>query len=489
MSTPTANTDKALFLEAPLREQLWRRVAERIEEHIVQTANRPVTPQADPAGSRALLRQFDFAAPMDPLAAVEFAADGLRDFTVHTTHPRYFGLFNPAVTTMGIAADALVAAFNPQLAVWAHSPFAVEVEMHLLRAFAEKFGWQAAHTDGTFTYSGSEANHTALLAALVHTFPDFAERGLRALPGAPVLYTSSEGHHSMLKAARVCGLGAEAVRVVPADERLRMDVPALGAQIARDRRDGCLPFLVAGTAGTTNAGALDPLEEIAAVAARERLWFHADAAWGGAAALVPELRPLLAGIERADSITFDAHKWLSVPMSAGMFLTRHTAILARTFHVSAAYVPRDGDGGERMNPLAHSLQWSRRFTGLKLFLSLAVAGWEGYAAAVRRMTEMGERLREALRDSGWRVVNQTPLPVVCFDDARRPDAGAEYLEREYLERVMRAVVDTGRAWLSTTRLGPGVPVLRACITNFRTAPDDLAALVEALEQARRAAGE
>src|SRR5262249_23984119 len=149
----------------------------------------------------------------------------------------------------------------------------------------------------------------------------------------------------------------------------------------------------------------DPLAEIAAIAEAEKCWFHVDATWGGAAALVPELRAMLAGIEQADSIAFDVHKWLSVPMGAGLFLTLHPEILTRTFQTATAYMPRETGKVGVVDPYAHSMQWSRRFIGLKLFLSLAVAGWEGYAAAIHHMTAMGEVLRNELGEGGWEIVN------------------------------------------------------------------------------------
>jgi glutamate/tyrosine decarboxylase-like PLP-dependent enzyme len=220
------------------------------------------------------------------------------------------------------------------------------------------------------------------------------------------------------------------------------------------------------------------------VASAERLWFHVDAAWGGAAALVPELRSHLDGMERADSITFDAHKWLSVPMGAGLYLTRHAEILEQTFSTAASYMPRESREFGVHDPYNHSMQWSRRFIGLKVFLSLAVAGWEGYRAAIRQQTAMGALMREELAAAGWRVINRTALPVACFVDTKSPQ-GAEV---RYLEAIARAVVASGRSWISTTRLGGDVPVLRvlrACVTNYRTEGEDVRALIEALDEARR----
>ncbi len=473
----------ALDLEPAARRALWQRVMETVERYIESVDRAPVAPELDPERLRALLAPIDFREPADPLAAVGFVADGLWRHQVHTPHPRYFGLFNPTPTTLGIAADTLVAAFNPQLAAWAHSPFAVEVEQHLIRALGERVGYAPSSIDGTFTSGGAEANHTAVLVALTRAFPDFARVGVRGLAAQPVCYASAESHHSLLKAARVCGLGSEALRMVPVDDSLRMDPGALAEQIRRDRAEGFAPFLVVATAGTTNAGVIDPLPAVAELAAAEGLWFHVDAAWGGAAALVPELRPLISGIEAADSFTFDAHKWLSVPMAAGLFVTRHREILDRTFRIATAYMPKEAAGLDVVDPHAHSLQWSRRFIGLKVFLSLLVAGWDGYAAALRHQAEMGELLRRELAAAGWEILNQTELPVVCFGDrSAGEDGGAEV--GEIVAAIAREVVASGEAWISTTRLGVERPALRACITSYRTTTGDVRALVRLLGEAR-----
>ena len=472
--------DSPLMLDAGARVEVWRKLVEAIEAYATKLESRRVTPPLDPANLRAVLSRFDFSTPVDAIEALDFLVEGLWKFQTHTPHPRYYGLFNPAPTTMGIAGDALVAAFNPQLAAWSHSPLAIEIEQHLVRAFGARFGYDPARTDGTFASGGMEANHTSMLTALVQKYPEFSSRGLRALAAQPVLYVSTEAHHSLLKAARMCGLGTDAVHQIPVDNSLCMDPEALASQIARDRARGEAPFMVAATAGTTSAGAIDPLPVIAEVAAREKLWFHVDAAWGGAAALVPELRPLLDGIERADSITFDAHKWLSVPMGAGIYITRNTDILDRTFRIAQTYMPREAAGLDVIDPYMHSMQWSRRAIGLKVFLSLAVAGWEGYAMAVRHMVAMGALLREQLEASGWQVVNITPLPLCCFVDQRHPEGRSE----AHLHKIAMHVVASGKAWISTTRLARSVPVLRACITNYRTEAGDIAALIAALEEAR-----
>ncbi|HEY7855303.1 MAG TPA: aminotransferase class V-fold PLP-dependent enzyme, partial [Terriglobales bacterium] len=334
--------------------------------------------------------------------------------------------------------------------------------------------------DGVFASGGAEANHTAVLCALTHSAPGFAREGVRALGASPLIYVSAFSHDSVLKAARLCGLGTDAVRIIAVDAKLRLAPAAVAAAMERDRAAGSRPVMLVVTAGSTSAGVVDDIAGLVAVAARHGVWFHVDAAWGGMAALLPELRPLLAGIERADSITFDAHKSLSTPMGAGIFLTRHPDILERTFRVSADYMPRDGAKitEHAIDPFAHSMQWSRRFTGLKLFLSLAVAGWEGYAAALRHQVAMGERLRKRARADGWQIVNDTPLPLALLTDAGGKDAAA----------VAQAVVASGEAWVSSVRLPAGETAIRACITNYRTQTADVDALIASLGRARAALG-
>lgn len=469
-----------LMLDDQTRAELWPRVVATIEKYLTEIETARTAPKLDVEQIRATLSDCDFAEPMNALAAVDFVANQMWQHLVHNGHPRYFGLFNPASATMGVVADALVAAFNPQLAAWSHSPFPVEVENHLIRAFGQRFGYDPAKTDGTFCSGGSEANHTALLTALANAFPEFNESGARALPAQPVFYISSQGHHSFLKAAKMCGLGTAAVREIPLAEDLRMDLAKLVEQIAADKVASFHPLMIVGTAGATSTGMVDPLVELAEIAKRENMWLHVDAAWGGGAAFVPGLRQTaLAGIELADSITFDAHKWLSAPMGAGVYLTRHTEILKQTFSVATGYMPRDAAGLDVVDPFTHSIQWSRRFIGLKVFMSLLVAGWDGYAQVIGKQIELGDRLRHRLIESGWRVINPTPLPVICFVDE-------QIVSPEFIEAVVGSIVQSGKAWISVARIGQQAePVIRAGITSYRTTETEVDALVEMLNQARQ----
>jgi aromatic-L-amino-acid/L-tryptophan decarboxylase len=458
---------------AEARRRAWGRLTELLERHWEEIRELPVAPAASYAELADRLREFDFGAPVSVEDLLDSVTALLRDGLVHTPHPRYFGLFNPSPTFGGVLGDALVAGFNPQLAATSHAPAAVAIERHVLSFVGDCLGLDPAV--GSFTSGGAEANLTGVLVALERHFPEATEHGLAAVRGRPTLYASGEAHHSFAKAARMTGLGLGGVRSVPVGLDLRLDVRSLREAIERDRAAGERPFLVAATAGSTAAGVIDPLPAVADLCAELGLDLHVDAAWAGAAALSPRLRPLLDGIERADSVTVDAHKWLSAPMGAGIFLTRHGRDLTSTFRVAAGYMPSADDS----DPYLTGAQWSRRFIGLKVFMSLAAAGREGYAEQLERDCLLGDRLRAILRERGWRIVNRTPLPVVCFV----PDGGAGPAE---LARIARTVEASGEAWISVAQLD-GEPALRACITSYRTTEADLDALADVLEGARRGA--
>jgi aromatic-L-amino-acid/L-tryptophan decarboxylase len=220
---------------------------------------------------------------------------------------------------------------------------------------------------------------------------------------------------------------------------------------------------------------IDPLPELAAIARAEGLWYHVDAAWGGAAIVSDRLQPLLAGIEQADSITCDAHKWFSVPVAAGMFFCRARGVIETAFGTETAYVPARADG--RVYPFVTSLQWSRRFNGLKLFMLFAELGQAGVAARIDRQTAMGVALRTRLRQAGFTIVNETPLPVVCFT---HPALAGDPVAHE---RVCTYLGDRQIAWISRTLLNKRTPALRAGITHVETDTDDLDAIVDGLKEA------
>jgi glutamate/tyrosine decarboxylase-like PLP-dependent enzyme len=427
----------------------FRSTMAALESHI---ENGPIVPNVTPGEIRNRLARYDFAKPL-PLE--EVAADVehmMRTWHVQVTHPRYLGLFNPSVTFPGILGDTLAAMYNPQLATWRTSPAANEIERHTLAWLAARFGFPA-DAAATFASGGSEANLSAVTVALSRAFPEYGELGLRQVR-PPTMYLTGEAHHGYHKIAHMTGIGRRALRLIATDSRLRMDVGDLARQVTEDRKNGSAPFMVIGTAGTTAAGIIDPLPELVRFCRGEDLWLHVDAAWGGAAALSPRLRAHLAGMDGADSITCDAHKWFSVPMGAGMFFCRHADAVARAFHGEISFMPAKTSGVT--DPYTASMQWSRRFIGLKLFLSLAQYGESGYAEMIEHQASMGALLRDSLQATGWRIVNDTPLPLVCF--TRDGLDTAKFLASLYERQI---------AWMSEARIG-GSLAIRACITSFRT---------------------
>ncbi len=457
------------------RERLLGFAGEHINEFIGKISELHVAPDVNARQIRNHLQGYDFDAPMRAADVLEDCCEMLTRWNLHVTHPRYFGLFNPSVAFMGIVADQLVAAFNTQAGVWHHSPIACEIEAHLIRYFCRLYGLPVDQSGGAFTSGGSEANQMGMLLALAGACPEFPRKGLRALNDRPVMYVSEESHHSFIKIAGLCGLGREAVRTVAVDKNLTMDLDSLQESVAADREKGFLPFLVVGTAGTTGAGVIDPLPEMAQFCSREGLHFHVDAAWGGAAIFSPAISKHLEGIEQADSITVDPHKWMSVPMGAGLFLCRDRSGLGSVFGVDTAYIPKSKEQFEE--PFTHTPQWSRRFIGLKLFMSLAAAGRQGYASVIENQTGLGDKLRELLTLRGWRLANKTPLPLVCFHDPSLTDSQHQQLAADLTAR--------GKVWISSTRIRE-TTVLRACVISYRTTESDLDILLDELDLVRQA---
>ena len=246
---------------AAVRVDEMRRAVAAIERDVAEGA---IVPDVGPGDIRAHLEsRYDFAAPVPLDAAVADVEAMMRRWHVQVTHPRYFGLFNPSVTPASVIADTLVAAYNPQLAAWRTSPAANEIERHTLRWLAAKFGLPPS-TSATFTSGGAEANLSAVVLALTRAFPEYGEDGLRGMDGMPAIYLTSQAHDSFYKIAHMTGIGRQALRLVATDGDLKMDVSDLARRIDDDRRHGWTPVMVVATAGTTAAGAIDPLRDIAA---------------------------------------------------------------------------------------------------------------------------------------------------------------------------------------------------------------------------------
>jgi glutamate/tyrosine decarboxylase-like PLP-dependent enzyme len=444
---------------------------------IERQRKRPVATPIDPETIRDKLASYDFSRPMDVDALIEDIIQMSDEWTMHSTSPRYFGLFNPPSLPITVAADALVALYNPQVGTWGHAPFADEAERHVLNFLGRLIGYP--ESDSTtfgahFTSGGQEANSTALGAALIHRFPEIASGGIRALAAQPTIYLSAHAHHSFFKACKTTGIGTDSIREIEVDSTGVMKPEALEAAIQSDIERGHSPTFAVATLGTTGMGAIDPVADVVRMCRAHGLWCHADAAWGGSVLLSERWSNLLDGIASTDSVTWDAHKWLSVPMGAGMFFTRHQDAVEQLYSLHTGYVP--SPRFDVVEPYITTAQWSRRFIGLKLFMALAAQGRSGYARSIEHQIEMGRLLRESLAEAGWSLVNDTSLPIACFRDSR--------LDGEALVRVVDDIERSGEAWLSTLQLPGDDRVLRACVTSFDTQLDDIVHLVEVLDAAR-----
>lgn len=463
--------DTCLFPASGERERGNDRLTRALAQSLARVRRGPVTPRCDAAEFAEDVARFDFAQPRGMDEVIAWTLGALERGLVHVTHPRYLGLFNPAPSFSSECADRIVSAFNPQLASASTSPAAIAIERHTIAAVARRAGLNE-NSGGHFTSGGSEANATALICALTRACPEFAQAGARGFAGAPVFYISRESHLAWIKIAHMAGIGREAARLVATDGRGRMEITALRETLARDRAEGLLPVMIAATAGTTGGGMIDPLEDCAAIARDEGIWYHIDAAWGGALIASDRLRRHVQGMGHADSFTLDAHKCLAASMGCGMFVTAHPELLPAVFGVANAFMPTGS--GNADDPYLTSIQWSRRFLGLRLFLSLACAGWRGYGELVDRAVASADRLKDILVAQGWRIANESPAAVLCAEPPQR--------SRRTPAEIVARVRDSGRAWISTTSF-EGRAIVRACVTNAETTDSDIAEVAAALEAA------
>jgi len=458
----------ALFPDAAERRRVGDRLSEELERALVRIQAGPVAPTLDMAAFREELASYRFETPRPLEELLHWTLERMQHGIVQMANPRYFGLFNPGANFPSQCADRVAGLFNPQLASSASSPVPVEIERHVIRAIARRASLGDRAT-GHFATGGSEANYTSLLCALTAAHPQFASDGVRAFPGPVKFYTSRDCHIAWLKVAHQAGVGRSSLRLIDTDGRGQMDPAALTAAIAEDRAAGAVPVMVVATAGTTGGGMIDPLHACADIAEAEKLWYHVDAAWGGAALASNRLRPLLAGIERADSITIDAHKWLATTMGCAIFITRHAHLLSEAFHASTSFMPSSVAG---VDPYLNTVQWSRRFLGLRLFLALGAAGWDGLGAHVERGVEVVARVKERLVGLGWTIANESALAVL---DAVPPATLGD------VRALVGRVVASGRAWVAPTTF-EGRDVVRICATNGETTLKDVDALVAVLNE-------
>jgi aromatic-L-amino-acid/L-tryptophan decarboxylase len=481
--TPRPAPVSDLDWDSARMRSLAERAVELYAEFLDGLDDLPISRHA-PAGDvrEAVLRPIPDRG-LDDGQLIAHLRDVLIEWGVQCGHPRFLGYVTGSGTVPGAVAEMLAAAVNMNVGGWQLSPSASEIEHHVVRWFASQFGL-GDEAAGLLVSGGAMANMAGLKAARDHMAGwDTRRDGIAAGPPLAI-YATQETHVVTDRAADALGLGTAAVRRLAVDEGLRMMPGELRRAIRADREAGLQPMAVVATAGTTSTGTIDPLAEIAEVCAEQRVWMHVDAAYGGPAVLADDLRPLLAGIERADSIAFDPHKWLYIAQSAGCVLVRDGQHLADAYQVYASYVWQDRErtgAGVSLGELGP--QYSRGFQALKLWVSLLAHGREAYAARISHDAELARYMAARVEErERFELSAPVGLSICCFryvaDGALA--AGDEYLSR-LNERIMTELQLDGRVYISNALLGERF-VLRACVVNHRTEADDVDAVLDVVDE-------
>lgn len=394
----------------------------------------------------------------------------------HVPSANYFGLMNPTPTYMGVLAEALVAALNPQLATLARSQLASKIELETIRWIGERVGWPGAF-HGTFTTGGNEANFSGMALALAAKFPQAIEDGVAAIGKQPVAYASAEAHHSLDKSAGLLGIGRKALRRIAVNKDVQLDLEKLEQAVQKDRTAGRKPFCVIATAGTTNTGTVDDMVGISQICRKYDLWLHVDGAYGASAIFSEQHRDVVRGIEKADSLTLDPHKWLAVPFASGVILTSHPEVLERAFSVAAPYMPKAA-GAKLPDNSRVSTQWTRRMNSLKLWLTLRVHGRKAYEELMDRQMKLARSFAEWVKTSPWFELAAPPvLPIVAFRLEASGMDGRPLAEAH--QRIVEEVTHDGSRWMSETTVN-GASAMRMMVISYLTEERHLQALQDAL---------
>ena len=432
----------------------------------------------------ALRRELRQPMPRDPSSAEAVYQDFrafVQPYATGNLHPRFMGWVHGGGNPIGMLAELLAAGLNANLGGRDHAP--IEIERQVIAWAAEMLGFPA-DASGVLVTGTSMANLIGVLVARTAALGPSVRRGGVGGSGL-VAYTSAAAHGCLPRAMDMAGLGRDAMRMIPFDANGRIRIDALCRRIARDRALGLRPFLIAGTAGTVDTGAVDDLAALADVAALENLWFHVDGAYGATAMLAPALRPLLAGIERADSVAFDFHKWAQVPYDAGCIVVRDAARQVAAFGAEAAYLRREQRGlaGGGIWPCDLGPDLSRGFRALKVWMTLSVYGADRLGEVVRQTCDLAAALAERVdREPALELLAPVTLNIVCF---RYIAAGGD-LDRLNAD-IVADVQEAGIAAPSTTMVN-GALAIRAAIVNHRTTCADIEIMVDAiLEYGRRRA--
>jgi aromatic-L-amino-acid decarboxylase len=465
-------------------ERLGRAVTKIISDYARELDSLPVISDAAP---ETLEKIFDEPLPVTGASADEILVRFETDIAPHAMQipsPRYYGLFNPTPLPIAVWADALASTINQNGAAWRNSPSASIIEARVLRWLCELIGYKG-ESFGTLTSGGSEANLIGLKCARDKAHRDVRDRGVRASGGELVIYASEQCHYSLIKSVDILGLGRENLRKIETDDYFHIRTDRLREAIDDDRRTGRILCCIAGAAGATSTGVVDPLDELADIARENDCWFHVDAAYGGALAFSEKHKSMLRGIERADSITIDPHKWMFVPFACGALLVRGGGrVLRDAFDITPEYLSEERGGADvEYDFFRYGQLGTRRFNALKIWMALKFMGTRGYAEIIEQQIDLTHYLAARIDElEDFERVGRVETAVCCFrflpEKVREQDGTAQ----DSLQRQLQQRVEQSReAWLSTTVL-KGRRAIRVNVNSFLTERRHMDDLVELLRR-------
>jgi aromatic-L-amino-acid decarboxylase len=437
-----------------------------IADYFENIDQRPVMPAMEPGDLKA---QLPSAPPLhgEPMEQIIADVDRLiAPALTHWSHPSFFAYFATSTSGPGIFGELLSAAFDNKSMLWRTSPASTELEEVVLDWLRQMMGLDPGMI-GIIYDTASVSSMHAIAAAREGVEQRIREEGMSGRPDLPLLrvYVSEQAHSSIEKAVITLGLGQRGLRKIPTDSEFRMDVDALADAINEDKRNGYLPFCIVATVGTTSTSSIDPVSKIIPIGEEHAMWLHVDAAYAGSAAVVPELRHILAGCERADSIVTNPHKWLFTPFDLSVLYCRHMDLLKRAFSLVPEYL-RTPEQEKVRSGSDYGIQLGRRFRALKLWMVMRYFGHEGLAARIREHCRVARLFASWVDESpDWELLAPVPLALVCFR-ARPEDVAPEELDA-LNEAIMHRVNASGRALLSHTRLNDKL-TLRLSVGNIRT---------------------
>ena len=444
-------------------------------------------PERYPVLSRVKPGEVKGQLPAQPPESPETFDDILRDFNdvivpgiTHWNHPAFMAYFGTTGSLPGILGELLTAGLNANGMLWRTSPSATELEEVVLDWLRQMVGLPADFK-GVIMDTASISSMIAVAAAREALNLRIREEGMAGRADLPKLtmYTSEQSHSSIEKGGIVLGIGQQNVRKIEVDADFRMKPDRLAAAIEADRQAGYVPFFVCATVGTTSTTSIDPVPAIADICAREKVWLHVDGAYGGNAAVVPEMRHVLAGVERADSFVMNPHKWMFMPIDFSAFYTRHVDTLKRAFSILPEYL-RTAEGGTVTNFMDYGVQLGRRFRALKFWFMVRTYGVDGIIERIREHIRLAHVFEGWVSATpGWEVVAPVPFSTVNFR-ACPPNVPAEQWN-DFNERVLNAVNATGEVFLSHTKLHDNY-VMHLAIGNIRTEEKHIARAWELLQQ-------